>query len=214
LIQKLDASYTGALIGAGIIADVSCVLPNANVKCVRGPFTARNIGHPDASVGDPGLLCPIFIDERPPIKHSLGVVPHYVDVSHPVIENLSDNTHVIDVRKAPEKVVREVAACKRVVSSSLHGMIAADALGVPATWTVISGDVVGNGFKFRDYDASVGGNRERPVPARDIERVEIDDTPPGVEETSYSIANKIDQWIATGDSERSLSERLKQARSR
>jgi hypothetical protein len=38
-----------------------------------------------------------------------------------------------------------------VLSSSLHGLIAADALGVPNAWIGLSDALRGGDFKFRDY---------------------------------------------------------------
>ena len=44
--------------------------------------------------------------------------------------------------------LKEIAACRRVVSSSLHGLVVAHSLGVPAAFVRAEGI---DDFKFRDY---------------------------------------------------------------
>jgi hypothetical protein len=67
---------------------------------------------------------------------------------------------VIDVRREPEAVFRDVAACESILSSSLHGLITADSFGIPSAWIELSSKVLGDGFKFRDYFSSIGIRHE------------------------------------------------------
>jgi hypothetical protein len=67
---------------------------------------------------------------------------------------------VIDVRREPEAVFRDVAACESILSSSLHGLITADSFRIPSAWAGLSDKVIGDGFKFRDYFSSLGIRHE------------------------------------------------------
>jgi pyruvyltransferase len=59
------------------------------------------------------------------------------------------------VRNSAEFVSKEISKCRRVYSSSLHGLIVADSLGLPNVWIELSNKVIGDGFKFHDYNSSI-----------------------------------------------------------
>ncbi len=69
---------------------------------------------------------------------------------------------LIDPRRPPQEVVRDIASCKEVFSSSLHGLVAADSLGIPNRWVELEtphADVAANRFKFEDYYSAFGVSR-------------------------------------------------------
>ena len=70
---------------------------------------------------------------------------------------------MIDICGDIEEVVEEVVACDCIVSSSLHGIICADAFGVPAFWLQVSDKPKGDGFKYLDYFSSVGRPDSQPI---------------------------------------------------
>lgn len=169
VIQNLPRDFSGTVLGSGIISDVEHNLPSAEVPFVRGRRTAHRIGRPRAVVADPGLLVSDLVETADEKIYDVGVVPHYVDLDTEFVQRVSDFAHVIDVRRRPDVVAAEISRCQRILSSSLHGLIAADSMGIPATWTVVSGDVVGGGFKFRDYETSLPGRARKPVPPDTVE---------------------------------------------
>jgi hypothetical protein len=71
----------------------------------------------------------------------------------------------------PIEMVYDAAHCERIVSSSLHGLILADALGIPTMWDPWPTDHA-SGFKFRDY-ASAYGERIEPYRWRVADQTQV-----------------------------------------
>ena len=98
--------------------------------------------------------------ERAGKIYQVGIVPHYLHKSHPVVlalaERLGPMARVIDVFDSPRQVVTEIASCKHIFSSSLHGLVVADSIGIPNRWVLLSDDLIGGSFKFRDYYSAYG----------------------------------------------------------
>jgi pyruvyltransferase len=134
---------------------------HARILCVRGSLTARRAALRDTVVlGDAGLLSPALLPHRPQAHTRIGIVPHYKDKALPSIRALAErgdtDIHVIDVQDEPRKVLAAIAECEVVLSSSLHGLIAGDAFGRSTAWLTLSDQVLGDGFKFKDYASSIG----------------------------------------------------------
>jgi pyruvyltransferase len=134
-----------------------------HVHAVRGPLTRAQLaknGIPCPEVyGDPALLFPEIVKDREvgPPTHRWGIVPHYTDLGHPVLENWkAEGAKIIDICAGLHEFIDQLRTVDRIASSSLHGLIAADAFGIPNTRICLGAGLVGGDFKFDDYGQSVG----------------------------------------------------------
>jgi pyruvyltransferase len=156
--------------GSGFIREGESVMePPRAVFAVRGPLSRRallkaGIDCPEV-YGDPALLLPRFFDPDVPKQFDIGVIPHVVDKGHAWIEEHRNalGVKIIDVEGDTWEFVRAVKACRAILSSSLHGLICADAYGVPNAWIRLSDDLIGGAFKFRDYRLSIGAGEPSPI---------------------------------------------------
>lgn len=128
-----------------------------SVRAVRGPRTRRwlmehkSIEAPEV-YGDPALLLPSL---RPDLvaaaqqkSHSLTVIPNMNEMSryrkHPAF---------FSPRRAVERVLLRIARSEAVVGSSLHAVILAEALGVPAALVRSQAEAP---LKYADYFEGTG----------------------------------------------------------
>ena len=148
-----------------------------DLLAVRGRSTlgrVENLAPREIALGDPGILAPLLLDGRVKKRYALGVIPHYHDVSSPVVAQLralGAGVRIIDVAWTPQEVAREIAACDAVLSSSLHGLVVSDALGVPNAHIRLSTKPQGGLYKFHDYYSAYPGPdryRDYPVPSHGI----------------------------------------------
>lgn len=75
----------------------------------------------------------------------------------------------------PLNVIRVIAAARKVVSSSLHGLIVADAMGIPNRRLIFGGHDVREAaaisdFKFRDYYSAFGRDAPSAIASDDVFR--------------------------------------------
>lgn len=137
---------------------------NIDIYAVRGRLTKQKcekiLGKElDIPLGDGGLLLSALLDRKVPKKYELGIIPHVCDFKNPIFEKINDaidNSVIIDLSWDPMKVLKKIAACNCVISTAMHGLIAADSLGIPNKWVEVSDQIEGAGFKFRDYYSAFG----------------------------------------------------------
>ncbi|MBO0907684.1 polysaccharide pyruvyl transferase family protein [Arthrobacter sunyaminii] len=133
-------------------------LHGVRVHAVRGALTGAELrsqlGWTVPEVyGDPALLLPRFmpVPDGQPSQGRVALVPH-LDHRGLLPDSGDAGVHVVDARQGMEQVVREIAGSRACISSSLHGIIVAQAYGVPWVWVRISDAVIaGDTFKFRDF---------------------------------------------------------------
>jgi len=63
---------------------------------------------------------------------------------------------VINIVKGVDQFLDEVVQCKKIFSSSLHGIIGAHSMKTPVTWVKFSNGILGDGTKYLDYYQSLG----------------------------------------------------------
>ena len=151
--------------GAGLLHPVGSIgfLENVEVALLRGPLSADLLGLRMRAFGDPGLLVGDLLGELPARDDRIALVPHHSMLADPALAALLDAEpalELIDVAGDALEVCRRIASCRHVISASLHGLIVADACGVPSTWLMPGGQ---QHLKYYDYAASVGRPLDIPL---------------------------------------------------
>ena len=184
--------------GSGVSGQERSFVHPEKILSVRGQKTKEfcdRYGVPCPEVyGDPALLLPLVYQPRRGVQCSiaassvqevqkasyrLGIIPHVVDLHHPVIEEIrekhADEILIIDLAhyKKWTDVIDEICSCERVLSSSLHGLIVSDAYQVPNCWIELSGNIPGGYFKYRDYGESVNRLLDKPFQINSITDVNL-----------------------------------------
>lgn len=137
---------------------------DVDYRAVRGELTKRRLERLfkrklDIPTGDPGLLSSMLLDRPEPKEYDLGIIPHFRERDDPrfaQLLKLAGRTRIIDVTQHPLAVVRQIASCRRILSSSLHGLIISDSLGIPNLHIKVTDRLMGDGFKFDDYYSAFG----------------------------------------------------------
>lgn len=141
----------------GKISDTLHDFSRLDVRAVRGPLSrafleARGITVP-AIYGDPALLVPhalphlVKLSEKPRL-HDVTHVPNYNDLG----QTRRDDT-LIDPRSPLDTCLERIATSRLVVGSSLHAIIVAESLHIPAQ---LIRSRVEDEFKYRDYYLATG----------------------------------------------------------
>lgn len=138
---------------------------NLNVCALRGKLTQQKLRkltgvYYDVPLADGGLLIDLLISERPEKKYNIGLIPHMWHQNEEAVQRMSKmaGVHIIDIKQTPQKVAYEILQCESIVSTSLHGLVFADALHVPNLHVRGNKELRGDNFKFEDYYSSYGLN--------------------------------------------------------
>jgi pyruvyltransferase len=155
ILQHYGGPFQGKILGAGFIDNKITRINNSwDVKIIRGPLSAEQCGvlKKKVTFADPGILANIIFPIVKVKKYKIGIVPHYVDYdfAKSIFSN-QKNVKVINVRKKPYQVAKEINECASIASSSLHGLIFADAYRIPNIHLKFSDLLFGGLHKFKDY---------------------------------------------------------------
>ncbi len=127
-----------------------------DVRAVRGPLTRQfllkmGIKCPEI-YGDPALLLPIFF---PKFKNNCVKKNKYIFIPHLHERSLfKQSATVVFPTENWKVVITKMMESELVISSALHGIIVAEAYGIPARLVRITG--IEPLFKYQDYYYATG----------------------------------------------------------
>lgn len=146
----------------------------AKIYAVRGVLTKQallKVGcHCPSIYGDPGILLPIFYMPKIEKRYKVGIVLH-----HSQREQVSQiarevvNFKFISPQRqgntGVEEFIDEISSCEKIFTSSLHGLILAQAYHIPVQWIKIKGLPIhrNSDFKFFDYFSGIGQSPQYPL---------------------------------------------------
>lgn len=151
--------------GSGVKGEKDPLPPgiDLDVRAVRGPLSLDYLKESGISTDrvthtfDPGVLFPhLFAAElaKAPSRGGDRIIPHYHDDLEMRRRNIKHVESFVSVDCTPLDMMRALKGAERVFSSSLHGVIFAEAMGIPAYWLApIGGE---NELKYYDYYYGTG----------------------------------------------------------
>lgn len=126
---------------------------------VRGKLSLErlqenSINPENVKLVDPGLMVSMLYDLYDiSKKYKIGIIPHYIDED--TIREIYGNYKIISMKTTDIlSVCRQIKECEVILSSSLHGIIFAHSLGIPAYHIELNPLQERDNFKFKDYYSS------------------------------------------------------------
>lgn len=153
--------------GSGFLygnSDAGFYRKNIVICALRGELSRRKVSkilkkEIDVPLCDPGLLIDRVYTQKFDKEYRLGIIAHYSESDHPYFSQIkakNSDSIIIDIKDSPSDVFEKISKCEFVVSSSLHGLVFSDALGIPNLHLKVTDKLGGDGFKFDDYYSSFG----------------------------------------------------------
>lgn len=128
-----------------------------DVRAVRGPETEKFLNDNGIKCpkvyGDPAIIMPLIYEPvRRVEEYDVSLVIH---ISQKNSSKIPENVHLIDIESNDYKrFIDELAASKKIISSSLHGIILAESYGVPAVF--LCEGMEDQMMKYKDWYYSTG----------------------------------------------------------
>lgn len=172
---------------------------NVNCIAVRGPLTLHELRRAEIVSKncqplffDPAILISLIYPElmvRGAKKAKTVLIPHYSDIHrvNALLNQSGISVEVVSPLSHPLKVASKILQAERVISSSLHGLILADALGVSAVPLRLDGNREPT-FKYEDYYE--GSGRCTPRFSTDIGEA-MDRNPPAFRYDNEALARDL-----------------------
>ena len=144
----------------------------ATYTAVRGPLSRKRLTKLGitcpAVYGDPALLVPAYFAPKVAKTHKYGIVARWSEARWREA-GISPDVKLIDLGTTDvEGVIEAMLSCRYIVTGSLHGLVMADAYGIPSAW-VMTDTAEGGEFKFFDYFTTV--NKFRNAQPFDFSRL-------------------------------------------
>jgi pyruvyltransferase len=164
ILQSIKPDFPGIIWSSGFIYPTHKMTTEKPPLAVRGRLTLKQFPCDDTQtvLGDGALILSRIYPCAPTKTHELGVILHYIDLltpddspfKWPIFED--NRVLFIDSRSPPADVILKICSCKRVISSSLHGIITCDSYGIPHALISCRSSqdamhVKQRSFKFHDY---------------------------------------------------------------
>jgi pyruvyltransferase len=153
----------------GGISDAEFKAKSLKVHAVRGPLTAeflrkQRIEVPDI-YGDPVLLIPHVFPNRFAVtaEKKFVFVPSISDL--PLVEG---QANVVSPLWGWNRAITQIVSAQLVLASSLHGLMIAEAFGIPARYVRLS--KADDLFKYKDYYLGSGRKESELIFANSIEK--------------------------------------------
>lgn len=165
-----DVTENNRVLCTGFGAEHEICDPPKKIISVRGPLTRQrlkelNIDCPEV-YGDMVELLPGLYNSNWRV-HEIGYLPHYIDYKQMKEENdqkkyTKDHKLIIDICSGVENVLNGVLQCKKIMTSSLHGIILCQTYGIPWEWFRLN-EIASPDFKFQDYFERIGLKNQKPI---------------------------------------------------
>lgn len=137
------------------------------IHAQRGPLTRLTTFSRCSTHGDPGLLYPMLYGESISVTEEAVFIPHRRHVGQAISmfeQYPASGLRIVDPRTEDHRsVARAIVGSRLVFSSSLHGLILADAFAVPNIWVMPRNIHRWPYWKFIDYFLSIRRPLTKPI---------------------------------------------------
>lgn len=147
--------------GSGILEDnklplFELCLSKLDIRAVRGPKTYERLIKLGKKVpkvfGDPAILMPfIYLPPQKPKKYAISLILNHMNRDFEIPKS---NINKIEILTSDyENFINQIVQSRKIISSSLHGIILAETYGIPAILLLHENQSM---FKYKDYYYSTG----------------------------------------------------------
>jgi len=135
-----------------------------DIRCVRGPYSQKilsDLGHTCPKVyGDPAVLMPYIYQPESEKKLDYLIIPHFS--TEKTLREIYPDEHILSMNTEDyQAVITKICSAKKVITSSLHGIILAECYGVPTVFYMDRSEKFD--FKYADWYASTGREFVPPI---------------------------------------------------